>query len=217
MPENTQINGLIEAEEPEAQSEDSASGKRFRSEGAGFAARLGWLPGTTHSSTFTDRTIRVRATLRTVYSQVEAKFKHSPTDDLRWLRDNGTLIFSELGSVGTEVKPLKTLPHIRTPKGKVIPRAFALAKYFIDTADYQYTDQSFSEFCLGFQQNAVLNLRELWALAPALKLALLEQIAGRGRKALQAHEGEDCGIGACVRSLREVVQTPWKDVLEPLI
>ena len=39
----------------------------------------------------------------------------------------------------------------------------------------------------------------------------------RGRLLLRDPKGESRGIGICIRSLREVVQSPWKDVIEPLI
>src|SRR5437660_1960129 len=217
MPENTHIESIAEVEsQPEAVSEPS-SPDTLRAEGAHFASRLGWLPGTTQSSTFLERSRKVSAALGRIFASVEEKSRQSATEDLRWLRDNFTLIFSEIASVITEVKPYRTLPHIRTPKGKIVPRAFALAKYFLDSAGYQFTDQAFASFCQGFQENAVLNLRELWAIAPSLKLALLEQIATRGSKAVDAPAGESHNVGVCVRSLREVTQAPWKVVLEPLI
>jgi len=217
MPENTHIESIVEEErQPEAAGEPS-NPDMLRAEGAHFASRLGWLPGTTQSTTFLERSRKVGAALVRVFASVEEKFKQSPTEDLRWLRDNVSLIFSEIASVTTEVKPFRTLPHIRTPKGKIVPRAFALAKYFLDSVGYQFTDQAFASFCQGFQENAVLNLRELWAIAPSLKLALLEQVATRGSKAVEAPAGESHNVGVCVRSLREVTQAPWKVVLEPLI
>ncbi len=49
-----------------------------------------------------------------------------------------------------------------------------------------------------------------------LKLALLEQIAARGRRLLNDPIGL-YGVQALVRSLRDVQQTDWKTVIEPLI
>src|SRR5215471_505243 len=217
MPQNTHIESIVEEERQPLAAGEVSTPEVLRADGAGFAARLGWLPGTTRSHTFTERCRKVRTALRRVFASLEEKFRQSPTEDLRWLRDNVTLIFSELSAVTTEVKPFRNLPHIRTPKGRIVPRAFALAKYFLASAGYQFTDQSFISFCEGFQENAVLDLRELWALAPSLKLGLLEQIAARGGRAIRAHNGESQGVGVCVHSLREVTQAPWKVVLEPLV
>ena len=69
----------------------------------------------------------------------------------------------------------------------------------------------------SFQRTTELQIRELWALVPALKLVLLEQIALRGRQLLEDPEIDSNGVGVCVRSLRDVGQTTWKDVLEPLM
>ena len=218
MPQDTHIEMVTEAEgDPKPTGSGLANPDAFRAEGAQFATRLGWLPGTTSSNTFSERCRRVRAALGQVFDKVEEKFKQSPSEDLRWLRDSVTLIFAELSGLTTEVKPLRTLPHIRTPKGKIVPRAFALAKFFLDSAGFDFSDQAFSSFCRGFQETAVLDLRELWALAPSLKLALLEEIAARGRRAIQDSDGANYGVGVCVRSLRDVTQSPWKDTLEPLI
>ena len=119
MPENTHIETIVEEQrQPEAASE-SSSPEALSAEGAHFASRLGWLPGTTQSNTFAERGKKVSAALVRIFASVEEKFKQSPTEDLRWLRDNATMIFSEIASVTTEVKPFRTLPHIRTPKGKI--------------------------------------------------------------------------------------------------
>src|SRR5258708_24860146 len=116
-----------------------------------------------------------------------------------------------------EVKPLRELPHVRSPNGEIVPRALALPEVFLESAGYHFSDQAFAAFCQGFQEKNPLNLRELWALVPGLKLALLEQIATRGRRALHDPASESQGVAACIRSLRDVTQTPWKEVLEPLI
>src|SRR4029077_12678591 len=62
----------------------------------------------------------------------------------------------------------------------------------------------------------VLKMVELWALVPALKLVLLEEIAARGSKVAADPQGS-YGVGICVRSLRDIGQTSWKNVIEPLI
>ena len=59
-------------------------------------------------------------------------------------------------------------------------------------------------------------MRELWALVPALKLVLLEEIAARGSK-VPDDPGGSYGVGICVRSLREIGHTSWKELLEPMV
>src|SRR4029077_18288409 len=57
---------------------------------------------------------------------------------------------------------------------------------------------------------------ELWALIPVLKLVLLEQIAARGKGPV-AESDEKRNLLDPVLSLREIKQTTWKVVIEPLI
>ena len=83
-------------------------------------------------------------------------------------------------------------------------------------SSYEFSEKSLNAYVQAFQQSSPLKLHELWALVPALKLALLEEIAARGSKVVGDPEGS-YGVGVCVRSLREISQTGWKNVLEPLI
>ena len=219
MPQNTHVESIIADDDrrPEA-SGDPSNLDAYRTVGAEVSLRLGWLPGTPTSQTFMRRARRLRRVLKPVFAAIEGKIPASRlTDDLRWLRDNVSLIYSEMVGLPKAVKPLRRLPHVRNGRGQVVPRALALPEFFLESVGYQFTEQGFSVFCRGFQQNTPLELRELWALIPGLKLALLEQIALRGLQLLRDPKGGSREIGTCVRSLREVVQSPWKDVIEPLI
>jgi cyclic beta-1,2-glucan synthetase len=219
MPQNTHIESVLAAEEDYARevSGDSSTLQALRLAGTQFSSQLGWVPGTPSSRIFSERVRRLRSTLKPVFAGVEAKKQSHISDDLQWLRDNVSLIYAQMVSLTTEVKPLRELPHVRSQNGEIVPRALALPEVFLESAGYHFSDQALAAFCQGFQEKNPLNLRELWALVPGLKLALLEQIATRGRRALQDPASESHGVGACIRSLRDVTQTPWKEVLEPLI
>src|SRR5437660_5634138 len=219
MPRNTHAGILIGEEERQpARGGEASISSDLRSAGAEFAARVGWLPGATSSSTFLDRSRRLRSAFKPIFAQIDAKFKHRPaSDDLRWLRDNGSLIYAQMASLAIEGRSLIKLPHVRDKNDEIAPRARVLPEVFLELVDYQFNEQAFTSFCRGFQNMTTLDLRELWALVPGLKLALLEQIAARGRRAIQDPRGGDQGVGVCIRSLREVSQIQWKEVLEPLI
>src|SRR3982075_4177163 len=218
MPQNTHIESVLAEEDHEREvSGESSNLQALHLAGTQFSSQLGWVPGTPASRIFSARVGRLRSTLGPVFAGVEAKKQSHISDDLQWLRDNVSLIYAQMVSLPTEVKPLRELPHVRTQKGEIVPRAVALPEVFLESAGYQFSDQAFAAFCQGFQEKNPLNLRELWALVPGLKLALLEQIATRGRRALQDPTSESHGVGTCIRSLRDVTQTPWKAVLEPLI
>ncbi len=92
----------------------------------------------------------------------------------------------------------------------------ALAAGYLAATGYDFSEKSLNAYVQAFQQSTALRLHELWALVPALKLVLLEEIAARGSKVTADPEGS-YGVGVCVRSLRDISQTGWKDVLEPLI
>lgn len=190
----------------------------LRSAAVELASRLGWLPGTRTSETFRTRCRRVRIAFRPLFAGVDGALAITPTsDDLRWFRDNVQLIYSELRTVATELKPLKKLPHARGRKDEIVPRVLALAQAYLDLTGNRFREPTFTAFFQAFQESTVLELRELSAAVPALKLILLERIAARGRCLLCEPAGQSTGLGVCVRSLRDITQTSWKDVLEPLI
>src|SRR5438309_2937556 len=120
-------------------------------------------------------------------------------------------------NVTTELKPLRRLPHARARKGEIVPRVLAFAQAFLDLADNSFSEQGFTSFCQAFQETTVLDLRELWALVPALKLILLERIAARGRCLVKDPTSDAFAVGVCIRSLRDVTHASWKAVLEPLV
>ncbi len=219
MPDNTHVDIMIAEEErhhePAGEVLDS---QVLRDGGAQFAAQLGWLPGTPASSTFRERCRRLASALKPLFAAVEATPSRAPLSaDFRWLRDNIPLAYSEMLNVTTELKPLRRLPHARARKGEIVPRVLAFAQAFLDLADNSFNEQGFTSFCQAFQETTVLDLRELWALVPALKLILLERIAARGRCLVKDPTSDAFAVGVCIRSLRDVTHASWKAVLEPLV
>jgi len=190
----------------------------LRSSATEFASRLGWLPGVRSSGTFSARCRRLRIAFRPLFAGVDAAFTLTPaSEDLRWFRDNDQLIYAELRNVAAELKPLKRLPHARGRKDDVVPRVLAIAQAFLDLTGDRFDETAFTAFFQAFQESTVLELREVSAVVPALKLILLERIAARCRCQINDPAGQSYGLGVCVRSLRDITQTFWKDVLEPLI
>ena len=96
------------------------------------------------------------------------------------------------------------------------PRVLALAAGFLAATSYEFSERSLNGYVQAFQQSSTLQLHELWALVPSLKLVLLEEIAARGSKVITDPEGS-YGVGVCIRSLREISQAQWKELLEPFI
>jgi cyclic beta-1,2-glucan synthetase len=183
-----------------------------------LATALPWLPRVPSSDVFAQRARKVRTAIFPMLAAVDKSLAEAPrSDDARWLRDNSSLIFSELAAANGDAKLLRKLPHVRNVNAESVPRVIAFAKAYFEETSYRFEEQSFASFARGFQKASPLELREFNVLSSALKLVLLEEIARRGRKALNDAKGESHQVGVCVQSLREVSQTTWLEFLEPLI
>ena len=139
------------------------------------------------------------------------------SDDYRWLHDNLAMLQSELAATSGTVTVLHKLPHVRTRDGVIAPRVSALAQGLLRAMNFEFSEEAFSVFVEAFQQRTVLKMAELWALVPALKLVLQsKKLLLALPRSLQIRASPS-GVGACVRSLRDIGQTTWEDVIEPLI
>ena len=128
-------------------------------------------------------------------------------DDFRWLNDNLRLVHSDLRGTKDGFKLVRKLPHVRTPDGAT--RSACSCRWPRDIWRPPATSSainSLNAYVQAFQQSTALRMVELWALVPALKLVLLEEIAARGSK-VAADPAGSYGVGICVRSLRDIGQT----------
>ena len=219
MPQNTHLEIVTAESDRLAQSAWEPSDLRLlRAKAEDLAHALAWLPGTQTSKTFAERYRAVRDKLRPVFRALESPppAESGVADDFRWLFDNVRLLPAELQNVADSLRELKKIPHVRTPKGVVMPRVLALAEGFLEASGYAFSEQGFTFFLEIFQKTTVLELHEFSAIIPALRVVLLEQVAVRGLKVVRDPMHE-CGLGACIRSLREISHTGWKTVLEPLV
>ncbi len=197
--------------------EMTSNERTLRSNAAELARNLSWLPSESPSRVFAERFRKLTKALKPVLRGVAVPLPGTAiSDDSRWLYDNVHLVVSELDYAGETFKRRQKLPHVRTPSGAIVPRVAALAEAFLGATGYEFSAAAFTSYVEAFQQQRILKTKELWALIPALKLVLLEQIAVRGSQVI-ANPSGSYDIGVCVRSLRDVMQTTWKDVLEPLI
>ncbi len=178
---------------------------------------LAWNPSVHASRFFSARWKAMAATLRPVLEKVgRAKRKQPEPDDLRWLRENLHLLWAELWNTRSAFKQLPRLPHVLTPRGTTIPRAAAVAEAYLYAAEFDFSQAGFTAYIGAFQESTTLKFRELWALIPAMELALLEQITARSRNVFDETQPSQ-SIGVCIRSLIEINQLHWKEVLEPQI
>ncbi len=219
MPQNTHVEiATAEAERlPEHAEEVMPDISDLRARAAELAKQLAWIPKTESSHSFDRRFAALQKQLTPVFESLEkAKVDAGPGEDFRWLRENIRLVVSAVQDTAAALAQLHTLPHVRVLSGEVMPRVAAVADQFIQSANLDFSDTGFGAFVGAFQEHSPLQMAELWALIPALKLSLLEQIAHRSPELLEDPKG-NYGVGACVRSLRNAGQAPWKDIIEPLI
>src|SRR6202047_159765 len=183
MPPDTHIEMLnTEAErQPEPSKETGPNLEALNLAAADLGRRLVWLPGTHSSRFFSERYRALGRAIRPVLRHFHGPSRKSEVgDDFRWLNDNLRLLHGDLRSTKEGFKRGRKLPHVRTPDGAVAPRVVALAAGYLATAGYDFNEASLISYVQAFQQSTVLRMIELWALVPALKLVLLEEIAARG-------------------------------------
>ena len=219
MPQNTHVElATAEAESPpQALQETTSEIDALRSHAAELARSLAWLPNKRSSRNLFERRRAVISALRPLLPKLEAPLPRTPiSDDFRWLHDNVRLLVTELENLGESLRLPRNSPHVRIPSGAIVPRIAALAGGFLATASYRFSELAFTSYVEAFEEHTGLLLTELWALPPVLKLVLLEQIAAHGSQLL-ANPAGGYGIGICMRSLQEIGQTSWKELLEPLI
>jgi cyclic beta-1,2-glucan synthetase len=190
--------------------------RALRLSAANLAGNLAWLPGQHALRPFRSRCRILLHALKPLLAAQESPPPRTVSDDFRWLHDNLRLIETEMEDARETFELAIKVPHVRTSNGTVVPRIAVLAEGFLVASAYQFSEPSFAAYIQAFQEVTILKLIELWRLVPVLKLVLLEQIATQGSRLLQDPTGS-YGINVLVHSLRDIGQTSWKDVIEPLI
>jgi len=230
MVPKTQIASIIaEEERRHSSAANGADVQVMRAPALELAARLGWLPGTPASDTFSTRCQKLAADFEFIFQRVDTAFAETPEspgssqwEDLLWLRDNAQQLSSSARSVRDELGSLSHIPHVVSTKDELLPRVLAIAEAFFATTDSTFSDASFSTFCLAFEETTPLEYREIGALVPAMKLVLLEEIAAQGIRLVRGRaNGETVKspkrVTTFIRILQDVTQASWKDILELLI
>jgi len=218
MPQNTHIE-MAEAEAARIQEQKRTTPEfdALRKNAEEVSQRLAWNPSVHASGFFSGRWTAMAATLKPVLEKAGRRGRKLPeSEDLRWLRENLHLLWAEFWNTRSAFKQLRRLPHVLTPRGTTIPRAAAVAEAYLYAAEFNFSESGFSAYVAAFQETTLLKFRELWAIVPAMELALLEQIAARSKNAFDENAPSQ-SIGTCIKSLIEINQRQWKEVLEPQI
>ena len=220
MPQNTHLELIgSDSQRLPALTRDREDLELLRAKARELATRLQGSPQPTSSHILAERCDAVRSEIKPLLAALDSsRAEATDCDDLRWLFENARLLHAELQTSVGDIKKLREeVPHVQTTEGEIVVRILVVAEVFLELTAYQFSEQKLTYFVEAFQESTVLDLRELWALADVLKLRLLERIAELASHFVHTGRTEAPGVGHCVRSLREIGQTTWKDVLEPLI
>ena len=216
MAENVPLEIVRAEPEPPASSQNATDAfAEIQKKAAELKATLHWLPGIPSSSVFADRARALRESVTPILASASATPKVPISDDYRWLSDHVRLLHSEVRALPSA--KARKLPHVRARNGEIVPRVVRIAEAYLEAVSYQLTEPSFLAFIEAIQTESALNLYELWALVPALKLILLERIAHIAPALIASPSCDLSEVGAIVRSLLSISHGAWKTLLEPLI
>ena len=216
------LSGHLELFSAEAQSLREPTGKmtpdtcNLSSSAAELARKLVWVPDQLTESPLSERCRRLDAAIKPLLAVACSRPSEQVSGDLRLLHENFLLLAAELADACDSSNRPQRHPQVRTSTGAVIPRIAAVAEGYLAETAYQFDVETFAEYLQAFQDTTVLNMAELWAMIPVLKLVLLEQIAEHGKRLLE-NSSEAQGLYRPVRSLKGIRETTWKVVIEPLI
>src|SRR4029077_2340266 len=219
MPQNTHLE-IVTAEEEHLSGLGlkTRDPETLRAKAEELARSLNCLPHTPSSRVYAQRSSAVIRAFKPIFRVVDAPPPESPvSDDFRWLYDNSRLAYSELHGAARALRLRAKSPHVRTQNGEVIPRALPIAEGFLSAVSYEFTEPEFTLYVEAFQDVTVLKLNELGTLGSALKLAVLERMAVLAEGLLKQPASDAQGVAVCMRSLRDIGQASWKDLLEPLM
>ena len=136
----------------------------------------------------------------------------------RMLYENSVLLSAEFHGLNEALPSLRRLPQAQIATSRPAPRAILIAQDFLSAVDFEFSEPAFTSYLDAFQQREPLKLAELWAVVTLLKLVLLEQIASVASAREEAKTADSLDrLDASIRSLRDVAQASWKELVEPLI
>src|SRR5579863_10186860 len=154
MPQNTHLETIsAEAGRLPEPAHAVRNPKVIHEAAAELAHVLAWLPNSPSSHTFAERSRVLAHDFKPLFAALELPAPVLPTsDDLRWLYDNGRLLYAELQQVTETLKSRARILHVRTPNGETVPRVLALAEGFLGVVSYEFSQQEFALFWRSFSK-----------------------------------------------------------------
>ena len=218
------LNQYLPEGSPAAKEVKNARKDRLATRAAKFADTIGQLPFVKSSPHISQRIEKLKQEVQLALAAIEraSNSDDSASDD--WLCENLGSLYSALGSLTEAMNALTQTAYVRCSGGHVAPRVLIIAEDLLASLNYRFSDSAFSIYLRAMQHTVVLRLEELRAMGPALRCILIERIAVSVRPLLpndasgsRIVAGARLSIETCIRSLREIDQAPWQELLEPLI
>ena len=152
-------------------------------------------------------------------------------DPILELRENPRLLRSAVLESKSLKHEIKQLPSVVSRAARASghpdeqvgdrPRIVAIASAFLDATNFVWNADAFRLYLDQLQQDAPLDLQEIWSLPSSLKFYLLQQILGRAQALLDNPTTNEANskelLSVCVRSFRELGFVAWPPLLELLI
>ncbi len=125
-------------------------------------------------------------------------------ENAAWVLDNFRLILGSEKEAREFAAALHEYPVVVDGNGTETPRVRIVARGYLLTTSYVFTEADLVAFVDGYQTVSELSMEEVWALKPALELELLDRLT-------DSAPGE---WPTLLTSLRKVGDTIWKELFE---
>ena len=145
-------------------------------------------------------------------------------EDREWVLDNARLLRTALREVVRSPRSISEQPHVENQDGRVLPRPLVIAETFLKVVDFDFEVEDLVTYLAGWQEQQRLQMRELWALKPALQLSVLNQLADTVRPLVDPPSVEllppldtaATHIPRLITALRKIGEEDWKVLFEQL-
>ncbi len=91
--------------------------------------------------------------------------------------DNASLTRMALQEAAAGIERADDLPRVELADESIVPRAYALAKSYLEAAAYRFDLAGFRDYVAEVQFASPIEMAEAWHLKPFLNFAIVEQIA----------------------------------------
>jgi hypothetical protein len=134
------------------------------------------------------------------------------------LRANPRTLRSAVTGVEPKPRERDALPRVILNNKQDEPRVATLCAAYLIAVQGRAEASSFTVYLRAVQQHDPLTLREIWSIPAYLRFCLLELILIEAERTFRDHSpSADESVQRLFASLREVGNTDWLAVLEPLI